>query len=151
MATRARRAPLAKAGSDKSDARRSSAATEPLPRSRATSLVRTVSRASTSRSPAETHASRSGGGPAPELAGSFRRAPQEKEDPGLLRSLAETTVDVVTEFLENEREDIATTTTLSGTLPRPDVGIWEAVIGLLRNAFVESISPEFERVAGAGG
>jgi hypothetical protein len=76
---------------------------------------------------------------------------QDEEDPGLLRRLAESTVDVVTELLENERRDIATTTTLSGTLPRPDVGIWEALIGLLRNAFGESIAPEFERVAGVGG
>jgi hypothetical protein len=76
---------------------------------------------------------------------------REKEDAGLVRSLAETTVDAVAGLLENERGDIATRTTLSGTLPSPSVGVWEALVGLLRNAFVESVAPEFERAVGKGG
>jgi hypothetical protein len=76
---------------------------------------------------------------------------REKEDAGLVRSLAKKTVDVVASLLENERGNIATSTTLSGTLPSPTVGILEALVGLLRNAFVESIAPEFERAVGARG
>jgi hypothetical protein len=73
---------------------------------------------------------------------------REKEDAGLARSVAETAVGAVTSLLENEEGDIATRTTLSGTLPNPRVGIWEAVIGLLQNAFVEGITPEFQRAVG---
>ena len=47
---------------------------------------------------------------------------REKEDTGLVRSLAETTLDAVADLFENERGDIATRTTLSGTLPSPDSG-----------------------------
>lgn len=75
---------------------------------------------------------------------------RETEDAGLARRLAGTTVDVVTDLLENERGDIATRTALSGTLPNPEVSTWEALIGLLRNAFVEAIAPEFERAVGEG-
>lgn len=76
---------------------------------------------------------------------------REKEDTGLVRNLAETTLNAVADLFENERGDIATRTTLSGTLPSPTVGVWEALVGLLRNAFVESVAPEFERVVGKGG
>jgi hypothetical protein len=52
--------------------------------------------------------------------------------------------------LENERGDIATRTAPFGTLPNPEVSTWEALIGLLRNAFVEATAPEFERAVGGG-
>lgn len=76
---------------------------------------------------------------------------REKEDAGFVRSVAETTVDAVTGLLENERGDIATRTTLSGTLPSPSVGVWEALVGLLRNAYVEAVAPEYGRAVGKGG
>jgi hypothetical protein len=76
---------------------------------------------------------------------------REKEDAGLVRSLAKTTIDAVAGLLENERGDIATRTTLSGTLPSPTVGVWEALVGLLRNAYVEAVAPEFGRAVGRGG
>jgi Domain of Unknown Function (DUF748) len=76
---------------------------------------------------------------------------REKKDAGLVRSLAETTLGAVADLLQNERGDIATRTTLSGTLPSPTVGVWEALVGLLRNAFDASVAPEFERVVGKGG
>jgi hypothetical protein len=75
---------------------------------------------------------------------------REKEDAGLARAVVESAADAVTDLLENERGNIATRTTLSGTLPNPKVGVWEALIGLLRNAFVESIAPEFQRAVGKG-
>jgi hypothetical protein len=76
---------------------------------------------------------------------------RKKEDAGLVRSLAKTTLDAVTGLLENERGGIATSTTLSGTLPSPTVSVWEALVGLLRNAYVEAVAPEFERAVGKGG
>jgi hypothetical protein len=72
----------------------------------------------------------------------------EQQDAGVARELAKKVVDAVSELLDNERGDVATRITLSGTLPDPNVSVWEAIVGVLRNAFVEAIVPEFERVVG---
>jgi hypothetical protein len=70
---------------------------------------------------------------------------EPKPDAGLARRLAEGVVEGVTGLLENERDEVATRTTLSGTLEDPDASVWEALVGLVRNAFVEAIVPAFER------
>jgi hypothetical protein len=51
----------------------------------------------------------------------------------------------VVELLETPRQEVATQTDISGRLARPQTSTWEAVLGILQNAFVRAILPGFER------
>jgi len=69
----------------------------------------------------------------------------EEEEPNPLRRLWEGLVEVVAELFENQPEDqVASLIPISGRLDDPDVGVFEAIIGVLRNAFVGAFSRSLE-------
>jgi hypothetical protein len=52
-------------------------------------------------------------------------------------------------LLENPpRDEIATVTTVSGKLENPQTSTWEAILGLIQNAFFKAILPGFEKAIG---
>ena len=54
-------------------------------------------------------------------------------------------VGIAAKTLKNRpRGEVATVVPISGRVDRPQVGRWEAVGGLLRNAFVQAIHPGFD-------
>lgn len=74
--------------------------------------------------------------------------PEQDRDEGVLRKAWERIVDVLKSVLENAaREEVATVVDLSGPLEDPKSSTWQAIVNLLRNAFVEAILPGFDRQA----
>jgi hypothetical protein len=74
--------------------------------------------------------------------------PEQDRDEGALRKAWERIVDVLKSVLENAaREEVATVVDLSGPLEQPKGSTWQAIVNLLRNAFVEAILPGFDRQA----
>lgn len=64
-----------------------------------------------------------------------------------LEAVKEAVVGAVAAALQNPRTDkVATKAPLKGTLDEPEVGVWAAVLNVLRNAFVEALKPSFEGV-----
>jgi len=77
--------------------------------------------------------------------------PAQDEDDGLLRQAYEGVAGAVSELLENPpREEVATTTDLSGPVENPETDTWELLVRLVQNAFVRAILPGFERQLGEG-
>jgi hypothetical protein len=74
----------------------------------------------------------------------------EELDKGVLRFLWEALVAGATTILESpgEKDQIAARIPLSGELDDPEVGLWETVITLLRNAFIEALSRGLEGTVG---
>jgi hypothetical protein len=76
---------------------------------------------------------------------------QDKEE-GVFQQLYEGIIGGISWLLENRpRDEVATQTTVSGRLENPETGTWEAVIGLIQNAFFKAVLPGFEREAGRPG
>jgi hypothetical protein len=76
---------------------------------------------------------------------------QDKEE-GVLQQVYEGLIGGISWLLESpSREEVATKTTVSGRLENPEAGTWEAVVGLIQNAFFRAILPGFEREAGRAG
>jgi hypothetical protein len=76
---------------------------------------------------------------------------QDKEE-GVLQQIYEGLIGGISWLLENpSRDEVATKTTVSGRLENPEAGTWEAVVGLIQNAFFRAILPGFEREAGRAG
>ena len=72
-----------------------------------------------------------------------RRSRQEKS---LSHTLYVWMVGGISKLLENRtRNEVATKATVSGTLESPGTSTWEIFINLLRNAFIKSIIPGFEK------
>lgn len=66
-------------------------------------------------------------------------------DKGLRQHLYEGMVGVAAKVLKNRpRKEVATVIPISGDVTRPRIGRWDAVGGLLQNAFVRAIHPGFE-------
>ncbi|MBE7375526.1 DUF748 domain-containing protein [Pseudomonas lopnurensis] len=73
----------------------------------------------------------------------------ENEDKGFLRGLWEAVVGGTEEALQNQRkEQFATRVEISGSTDSTDVSPFQAVIGILRNAFIEAFTARFERSLG---
>jgi len=54
----------------------------------------------------------------------------------------------VAKLLENRpRSEVATRTEISGPVESPKASTWQTVINLIKNAFIKSILPGFEREA----
>lgn len=70
-----------------------------------------------------------------------RRQDKEKS---LFRKMYEGLVGGVAGLFENEPQAMATRTDISGPVENPQVGTWQAVINLFRNAFIKAILPGFE-------
>jgi hypothetical protein len=77
-----------------------------------------------------------------------RRQDREK---GLFRKLYEGVIGGLSFLLKNPpREEVATTIPISGKLSNPETSTWQAISGLLQNAFFKAILPGFEREATEG-
>lgn len=64
-----------------------------------------------------------------------------------LQAVKEAVVGAVAAVLQNPRsEQVATRVPLKGRLEEPDIGVWAAVLNVLRNAFVEALRPSLEGV-----
>jgi hypothetical protein len=74
--------------------------------------------------------------------------PQQAQEKGVAHRVYEELVGGVVKLLENRRQEVATQTDLSGRLERPQTSTWEAVVGVLQNAFIRAILPGFEREVG---
>lgn len=69
------------------------------------------------------------------------------EDKGPLKKAKEKIVQVAAKALENERTgSVATRVPFEGRFGRAHAGVWEAVVEVLRNAFVRALEPEFEKI-----
>ena len=52
----------------------------------------------------------------------------------------------IAEIFENQcREQIATDIPFSGTLDDPEASLWDTLIGIMHNAFVEALPPGFDK------
>ena len=80
------------------------------------------------------------------------RASDVAAEKGLRRRLYEGMVGVAAKVLKNRpRREVATVIPISGPVARPRISRWDAVGGLLRNAFVEAIHPGFETLPSPNG
>jgi uncharacterized protein DUF748 len=72
--------------------------------------------------------------------------PSQDEEKSVGQKLKEKVADVVGKVLKNRpRDEVATVTPIDGPLDNPKASTWEALIGLVRNAFFRAILPGFER------
>jgi hypothetical protein len=70
-----------------------------------------------------------------------------EDDAGLFRRFYESVLDVIASVLESpDEEHISTMVEFEGEIDDPEVGTWQAVWNLLRNAFVEGFSKGVEGV-----
>jgi hypothetical protein len=73
-------------------------------------------------------------------------------DKGLRQHLYQGMAGVAAKVLKNRpRKEIATVIPISGPVTSPRIGRWDAVGGLLKNAFIEAIHPGFESPPDPGG
>lgn len=62
--------------------------------------------------------------------------------------MKEKAVDVASKLLKNRpRKEVATVVDISGPLDNPRTNTWQALVGLVQNAFIKAILPGFEREA----
>jgi len=74
---------------------------------------------------------------------------RQDEDKGLFQQIYEGLIGGISWLLENPpRDEVATVTTVSGRLENPQTSTWEAVGGLVQNAFFKAILPGFEKATG---
>lgn len=67
---------------------------------------------------------------------------------GALKKIKEAVVGAVASALKNrESEAVAAKIDFEGKFEKPEIGAWEAVLSVLRNAFVTALKPTFEGVA----
>ncbi|MEO8067675.1 MAG: DUF748 domain-containing protein [Flavobacteriales bacterium] len=70
--------------------------------------------------------------------------PEDRKD-NFLRKIWEGLVGTAGVILENRKtDDIGTKVPLQGKLDSPDVGTWQALIDLLRNAFIQALQPALD-------
>ena len=73
--------------------------------------------------------------------------PQQDKEKALSKKVYEAVVGGVLGLLENTpRNEVATTTDLSGPVENPQANTWEIVEKLIQNAFFEAILPGFKKV-----
>jgi hypothetical protein len=78
--------------------------------------------------------------------------PQQDKDKTAFHKIYERVVGRVAKILENRsREQVATRTQISGRLDNPKVGIVEAIVKVVENAFFKAILPGFDREVGRKG
>lgn len=54
-------------------------------------------------------------------------------------------INVIAKILQNSHKEIATTTTISGPVESPKTSTWQIIVNLIKNAFIKSILPGFEK------
>lgn len=64
---------------------------------------------------------------------------------GALKRVKEAVIDVAASLLSNkDTEAVASRTPFAGAFDDPQIGVWAAVVSVLRNAFVKALTPSFE-------
>ena len=72
--------------------------------------------------------------------------PEQDRKKGIFQKMYEGILGGLSWLLENRpRDEIATTTRISGKLSNPETSTWEIVVGLIQNAFFQAILPGLER------
>ncbi len=72
--------------------------------------------------------------------------PKQDQKKNIFRQLYEGIVGGLSWILENRpRDQVATTTRISGKLSNPQTSAWELIVGLVQNAFFQAIVPGLER------
>src|SRR5574337_96506 len=75
--------------------------------------------------------------------------PRKESEKGVLQKIKETILSGITWILKNQpRHEIGTTVNISGILRSPEYSTWEAVGGLLKNAFIKPLLPGFKERPG---
>jgi hypothetical protein len=71
---------------------------------------------------------------------------EQDKNKGLGKKIKEAVVDIVTGLFENsDTENVASRIPFEGQFGSPDPGVWEAVITVLRNGFIEALKPGLDR------
>jgi len=74
---------------------------------------------------------------------------RQDKDKNVFQKIYEGVIGGISWMLENSpRDEVATVTPVSGKLQNPETGTWEAVLGLIQNAFFKAILPGFEEATG---
>lgn len=74
---------------------------------------------------------------------------RQDKDKHVFQKIYEGVIGGLSWMLENSpRDEVATVTPVSGKLQNPETGTWEAVLGLIQNAFFKAILPGFEEATG---
>jgi hypothetical protein len=74
---------------------------------------------------------------------------RQDEDKNVFQKIYEGVIGGISWVLENSpRDEVATVTTIAGKLQNPQTGTWEAIQGLIQNAFFKAILPGFEEATG---
>ena len=82
----------------------------------------------------------------PILKGLRVYSPEKDRDRPFLDQVHEWVIGGVAAVLKNRwRDEIATRTDVSGPLTAPQTSAWQAVIGLIRNAYLKAIPPGLEK------
>ena len=77
-------------------------------------------------------------------------APETKDDKTVGQKVKEKVIGTAFKILKNRpRKEVATQVNISGPLQNAQASTWQAVVGLLRNAFVKAILPGFDREVAA--
>ena len=73
---------------------------------------------------------------------------QKEKNKSVFKQAYEMVIGATSHLLKNrETEKVATQVDISGKLSQPNVSTWQALVELLRNAFIQAILPGFERQA----
>jgi hypothetical protein len=74
---------------------------------------------------------------------------RQDEEENVFQKIYEGIIGGVSWVLENSpRDEVATVTPVAGKLQNPETGTWEAIQGLIQNAFFKAILPGFEEATG---
>ena len=74
--------------------------------------------------------------------------PEQDEDKGFFQEVYEGLTDVLADILKNDvRDEVATTTDVSGPLDNPHTSTWQVLVNLAKNAFFKAILPGFQQQA----
>jgi hypothetical protein len=68
-----------------------------------------------------------------------------KKDKNPIKVVKEAVVGAVAAVFQNEKEQVATRIPFKGRFDSPDVGIWSAIIEVLRNAFIQALIPSLDQ------
>lgn len=79
--------------------------------------------------------------------GDLKMGPTGGEGGGVVKVLKEALVGAVAAVLKNRNTDaVAAKVPFEGRYDDPDIGVWEALASVLRNAFIQGLRPNFEGV-----
>lgn len=77
----------------------------------------------------------------------LKMGPTGGRDKGPAKVIKEAVVGAVAAVLKNKKtEAVAAKVPFEGKYDDPDIGVWEALVSVLRNAFVKALTPSFEGV-----